>query len=68
MRLEEVRAIANNLGVTDSNLSNIELVRNIQTSEGNFDCFATAYDGACDQSNCRWRDDCFDASRQEEQA
>lgn len=37
----------------------VELIRNIQRREGNFDCFAKAYDGYCDQSACLWRADCL---------
>jgi hypothetical protein len=39
------------------------LIRAIQLKEGNFDCFATAHEGVCDQGGCLWRTDCFAASR-----
>jgi hypothetical protein len=39
------------------------LIKAIQIKEGNFDCFATAYGGVCDQTGCRWREDCFAAVR-----
>jgi hypothetical protein len=35
----------------------------IQTTERNFDCFATACKGVCDQAGCSSREDCFDAAR-----
>jgi hypothetical protein len=36
----------------------VDLVRAIQTAEGNFPCFATARK-FCDQENCAWRADCM---------
>jgi hypothetical protein len=41
-------------------LSNVELIRGIQLKEGNFDCFASAMEGSCDQALCLWRDDCLE--------
>jgi hypothetical protein len=38
------------------------LIRAIQRKEGNFDCFATAHEGVCDQGGCLWRTDCFAAA------
>lgn len=62
MKMEEVRTIAKSHKIKPGNLSKKELIKMIQTVEGNFDCYATAYSGECDQVNCLWRDDCFDAS------
>lgn len=64
MKLEEIRSIAKLHGIKPNKLSKTELVRTIQTEEGNFDCYATAYDGECDQGGCSWREDCFDAAPQ----
>lgn len=36
-----------------------ELIRQFQKLEGNFECYATAYNRACDQANCLWHDDCL---------
>ena len=62
MKLEQVRSIAKAHSIKPGHLSKTELIRAIQNGEGNFDCFATAYDGECDQAGCLWREDCFDAS------
>lgn len=62
MKLEEIRSIAKSHGIKLNKLSKTELIKSIQTDEGNFDCFATAYDGVCDQMNCLWREDCFAAA------
>ena len=59
MEIRHIRTIAKNLGIPPSKLDKLNLIRTIQRTEGNFDCFATAYDGVCDQSDCAWRQDCF---------
>ena len=59
MKLEDVRSIARSHSLKPDHLSNTELIRTIQTVEGNFDCYATACDGECDQGGCLWREDCF---------
>ncbi len=62
MKLQEIRAIAKHHQINSSGLSKNELIHEIQRHEGNFDCFGTACDGVCDQTECLWRDDCFDAA------
>jgi hypothetical protein len=52
MKLEDVRAIARSRSIKPNHLSKAELIKAIQTEEGNFDCFATAYNGVCDQESC----------------
>ncbi|MDX1252854.1 MAG: SAP domain-containing protein [Gammaproteobacteria bacterium] len=64
MQMPEIRAIARGLGLTPPvTQGKTQLVRDIQRQEGNFDCFATAYDGQCDQVDCVWRVDCFALSK-----
>lgn len=62
MKMEEVRSIAKSRGIKPAQLSKIGLIKSIQANEGNFDCFATAYDGECDQLGCSWREDCFESA------
>lgn len=62
MKLEEVRTIARSHSIKPGNISKTALIRMIQTAEGNFDCYASAYSGECDQASCSWREDCFDAA------
>jgi hypothetical protein len=62
MKLEDVRNIAKSRGVHPGKHSKIELIKTMQAKEGNFDCFATAYGGVCDQVDCLWRQDCFDVA------
>lgn len=62
MKLEEIRSIARSHSIKPGRLTKTALIRSIQTREGNFDCFATATDGICDQAGCSWREDCFEAA------
>jgi len=59
---EELLKLAKEFDISHSGLSNIELIRKLQQSEGNFDCYAKASEGVCDQSGCAWRDDCLQVS------
>lgn len=63
MNLHEIREIARIRGLKPRNLNKRELIRSIQLNEGNFDCFATAHGGYCDQDGCLWRKDCYSASK-----
>lgn len=49
MKTEAVRNIAKALGIHPGKLSITKLIKPIQTTKGNFGCFATAYAGECDQ-------------------
>lgn len=62
MKMEEVRSIAKLHGISPGKFSKTELIKYIQTDEGNFDCFASACGGECDQMGCKWREDCFAAA------
>ena len=59
MRIGMVRAIAKSKGVNSARMKKGEIIRSIQTAEGNFPCFGTAADGICDQGGCLWRQDCL---------
>lgn len=63
MKVEQIRTIAKSRGVNPGKLSKAELIKSIQTAEGNVECFSTAVNGECDQVNCLWREDCFAAVR-----
>lgn len=64
MKMPEVRTVAKTLGIKPGNLPKNVLIKTIQLTEGNFDCFATAHMGECDQIGCCWREDCFKSARQ----
>lgn len=62
MNMRELHSLAESNGIKYKALSSLDLIKTIQISEGNFDCFATAYNGECDQNECCWRKDCFQAA------
>ncbi len=59
MKMQDIRKIAKQNGLKTSKLNKTLLVRKIQSTEGNFDCFASASNDYCDQTACIWQDDCF---------
>ena len=63
MNLQDVRKHAKTIGINAGKLNKTDLIKTIQQTEGNFDCFATASDGFCDQGDCMWMDDCLKTSQ-----
>ena len=59
MSVTEIKIIARERGLKVGKHRKPEIIRLIQRSEGNFDCFGTATDGYCDQEACLWRTDCL---------
>lgn len=62
MKIAEIRELARNHQVNAGRLAKADLIKAIQRKEGNFDCFATATVGNCDQADCLWREDCLSAA------
>lgn len=56
---KELHKLAKKFNISDNGLNTIELIRTIQRSEGNFDCYGKATEGTCDQPECLWRPDCL---------
>ncbi len=59
MKMLEIREIARKMGIKSGRLNKMRLIRTIQLDEGNFDCFGSAGEGECDQTLCKWREDCL---------
>lgn len=59
MRLSEIEKKARSVGIKDTwKYSKKDLIKTIQRTEGNFDCFGTA-GGYCDQLACCWISECI---------
>jgi hypothetical protein len=58
MKMQEIRLMAKKLGINSFGKTKIELIREIQRTEGNFDCYGTAVD-SCDQLACLFRPSCL---------
>lgn len=60
MKEKDIREIAKKMGIKTGRMKKPELIRAIQTAEGNTPCYATR-GHECDQINCLWRQDCIEA-------
>jgi hypothetical protein len=58
MKMNEIRSLAKSLGIKSFGKSKVDLIKEIQSKQGNFDCFATATD-YCDQLECLFREACL---------
>jgi len=58
MNMKDIAKIATKLGVKTAKMKKEQLIRAIQKSEGNNECFATGQSQMCGQMNCLWREDC----------
>ena len=56
--MEEIKSIALSYGMAFEDMGQVELVRAIQSAEGNEQCFGTGIHLACGQSGCSWRQRC----------
>ncbi len=57
--LKRIKEIAKSKGINPGKMKKADLIKNIQRTEGNFDCFGTATTGYCDQQNCFWITECL---------
>jgi hypothetical protein len=62
MKIQEIRKMAKELKIDSFGKSKMEIVRTIQKTEGNFDCYGRAMAGFCDQGACLWKEDCLTES------
>jgi len=58
MKMQDVREKAKPLGIKTFGMKKVDLIRAIQSKEGNAPCFQTGLD-SCDQYQCCWRRDCL---------
>ena len=58
MKMTQIRTIAKKWNINPIRMNKTDLIRRIQTAEGNFACFRTA-EKDCTQKDCLWLDDCI---------
>lgn len=58
MKLEEIKEIAKQHDIKIGKLKKAELIRAIQSAEGNDVCFESGKAAECGQDECLWRGDC----------
>jgi hypothetical protein len=59
MKMADIQSKAKAMGIKPGKMKKAELIRTIQTTEGNFSCFQTSDNAQCTQESCCWRDDCI---------
>ncbi len=62
MDMMQIKEKAKQLGLQAGKMKKVDLIRAIQSKEGNFPCFETAKD-YCNQLACSWREDCLSAQK-----
>ena len=60
MNMTEIKGKAQQLGIQAGKMKKVDLIRAIQSKEGNSPCFETAKD-YCNQLSCAWRKACLPA-------
>ena len=58
MNMQEIKKIAKILDIKPGKKRKADLIRLIQSTEGNVPCFGYAQD-YCDQFKCCWQEDCL---------
>ncbi len=58
MKIQDVRTLAKGMGIKSFGKTKVDLIREIQRQEGNFDCYAKT-EGYCDQVECIFRESCI---------
>ncbi len=59
MKMQEIKKMATTMGIKPGKMKKAELIRIIQSTEGNSPCFQENQSGSCVQMDCCWRDDCL---------
>ena len=58
MNMSEVRNRAKELGIAMGRIRKAELIRVVQRTEGNSECFGADWRFDCPRLDCCWRTDC----------
>jgi len=59
MNMNEIRDRARAAGIVSGKMRKAELIRVMQRTEGNQDCFGADWRFDCSQYGCCWREDCL---------
>ncbi len=62
MKMQDIKKLATAMGIKSGKMKKSELIRTIQTKEGNSPCFQQKISESCLQNDCCWRDDCMQLS------
>lgn len=59
MNFKEVQRLGKKMGLKVTGVKKDELIRAIQSAEGNITCFGTERVQYCGEKRCLWYDDCL---------
>jgi hypothetical protein len=59
VKFNTIRKMARDMGINTHRMKKVDIIRNIQRTEGNFECFATQRVDYCQEDGCLWRQDCI---------
>jgi hypothetical protein len=62
VKFQSVQSMAKAMGVPIYRRKKVDLIRVIQTAEGNLACFGTERVAICEEGDCLWRQDCLSLS------
>jgi hypothetical protein len=58
MKVEEIKEVAKGLGIKPGKMKKADLIKEIQSAEGNDVCYNSGSKDVCGQEGCAWREDC----------
>ena len=58
MKFQEIRKIAKDMDINTYRMKKTDLIRAIQNSENNIECYNTNRVEYCEEEGCLWRSDC----------
>lgn len=58
MNFNEIRKRAKEMNIITYRLKKPDIIRSIQRTENNIECFGTQRVGHCNEDQCLWRQDC----------
>ncbi len=59
MKINDVRKIAKGMRINTYAMKKNDIIRAVQQSENNVECFATERMEYCNEDKCSWRGDCL---------
>jgi len=62
MNFNQIRAMAKGMNINTYRMNRTAVIRSIQRTENNIECFATERILHCNETSCLWREDCLKSS------
>jgi len=62
MTFNQIRKMAMDMDINTYRMKKHEIIKAIQRTENNIDCFGTERVGYCNEEICLWRNDCLSSN------